>query len=378
MILLMAMRGWGKPGINMGNLQGGSPVDLAFYFPGYADGGISGDVHGTAAAVNNYVRMPHLLTMNPVQQMIPRQRLPEAILEGTVKGYPTDSVSPEGQFRRIQYPAPGYSRVHMLYRYGGSSFGTLADSSRFADMYRSNELEFVVNQSICAKAETRFADILLPACTQLERWDIGEWSNTSGYAHHAQGQLNHRVIALQHKCIEPLGESKSDYQIFWDITKRLGLGTYYSEGMTELDWCKRVFDSSDLPRHISWKKFLRKGYFVVPAEGEKTREPVNMRWFAEGPVEGRARAAPASRGIFRQIPSGPANPVREDRVHSGDAEAVRSGQPGSPPLNKYVPSWEGPAAAELYRKFPLQAHHAAPALQLPHRSGREGQRGERH
>ena len=354
MILLMAMRGWGKPGINFGNLQGGAPVDLSFYFPGYAEGGISGDVQFTAAAVNNYVRMPHLLTMNPVPQMIPRQRLPEAILEGHCEGYPRDSISLEGQFRRFVYPIPGFSKVHMLYRYGGSSFGTIADSGRFAAMYRSDELEFVVNQSVWFEGEAKFADIILPACTQLERLDIGEWSNTAGYAHHQHGQLNHRVIAIQHKCIEPLGESKSDYQIFWDIAKRLGLGTYYSEGMTEFDWCKRVFDSSDLPKRMSWKAFLRKGYYVVPAENEKTREPVYMRWF----VEDRLKDVPEP----HPLPGGYSGKFREGlQTQSGKIEFVPQtlkrfdpDSPDRPPLNRYIPSWEGPRAEALYRKYPLQ------------------------
>ncbi|MDH3314599.1 MAG: molybdopterin-dependent oxidoreductase [Gammaproteobacteria bacterium] len=354
MILLMAMRGWGKPGINFGNLQGGAPVDLSFYFPGYAEGGISGDVQYTAAAVNNYVRMPHLLTMNPVQQTIPRQRLPEAILEGHCEGYPKDSISVEGQFRRFQYPTPGHSKVHMMYRYGGSSFGTIADSSRFADMYRSDELEFVLNQSVWFEGEAKFADIILPACTQLERWDIGEWSNSGGHGHHAEGQLNHRVITIQHKCIEPLGESKSDYQIFWDIAKRLGLGTYFSEGMTELDWCKRVFDASDLPRHISWKAFLRKGYYVVPAENEKTREPVYMRWF----VEDRLKDVPEP----HPLPGGYSDTFRKGlQTQSGKIEFVPEtlkrfdpDSPDRPPLNRYFPSWEGPRAEELYRRYPLQ------------------------
>ena len=39
----------------------------------------------------------------------------------------------------------------------------------------------------------------------------------------ASRKLNHRVILIQHKCIEPLGESKSDYQIFVELSKRLGL-----------------------------------------------------------------------------------------------------------------------------------------------------------
>ena len=43
-----AMQGLGKPGINMGNLQWGAPVDFNFYFPGYADGGMSGDMEKTS------------------------------------------------------------------------------------------------------------------------------------------------------------------------------------------------------------------------------------------------------------------------------------------------------------------------------------------
>jgi len=83
MIMMMAMQGWGKPGVNMGNLQGFTPLDFSFYFPGYAEGGISGELTWTASAVNNYTRMPHILTLNPVKQMIPRQRFPGSeIVEG--------------------------------------------------------------------------------------------------------------------------------------------------------------------------------------------------------------------------------------------------------------------------------------------------------
>ena len=43
MVCLMAMQGLGKPGVNMGCLQQGTPVDTSFYFPGYSEGGLSGD-----------------------------------------------------------------------------------------------------------------------------------------------------------------------------------------------------------------------------------------------------------------------------------------------------------------------------------------------
>jgi len=64
MVCLAAMQGLGKPGINMGNLQWGSPIDFNFYFPGYADGGMSGDLENTSMPVELYQRMPQLPSMN--------------------------------------------------------------------------------------------------------------------------------------------------------------------------------------------------------------------------------------------------------------------------------------------------------------------------
>ena len=164
----------------------------------------------------------------------------------------------ESQFNKISYPKKGHAKVQMLYKYGGSILSTMPDSNRHIKMYRSPNLSFVVNQSIWNEGEVPFADIVLPACTNFERWDIGEWAVAGGYAHHNECQLNHRVIAMQHKCIEPLGESRSDFQIFLDISKRLGLGAYFAQGMTELDWCKLQFEASDLKGVVGWKEFLKK------------------------------------------------------------------------------------------------------------------------
>ena len=87
MVCLIAMQGLGKPGVNVGNLQWGTPVDFNFYFPGYADGGMSGDLDHTSLAIQLYQRMPQLPSMNTPSQMIPRLELPEAILEGKAEGY---------------------------------------------------------------------------------------------------------------------------------------------------------------------------------------------------------------------------------------------------------------------------------------------------
>lgn len=354
MILLMAMQGWGKPGINVGNLSSGAPHDFEFYFPGYAEGGISGDLVNTANAVNNYQRMPHIISMNPVKQLIPKQYVPEAILEGKAEGYAWDGVSQEVQFAPFKYPMKGYSPIRMIYRYGASIFSTAGMSGRFVEAYRHDSIECIVNQAVFFEGETKFADIILPACTNLERWDIGEWANAGGYGHHGQDIVNHRVMAIQHKCIEPLGESKSDYQIFREILERLGLGAVFTEGCSELDWCKRVFDSTDLPKHISWKEFLKKGYFVVPPEEESLRPPVSMRWFAEGRKKDVPEPFPMPSqyaeqfGYGLQTPSGKIEFVPTTLKRTQDENSER------PPLNRYVPAWEGLHTKELVEKYPLQ------------------------
>ena len=353
MVCLMAMQGLGKPGINFGNLQFGAPIDHNFYFPGYAEGGISGDLEGTANGVSNFQRVPHILSMNSVGQKVSRMRIPEAILEGKSEFYPTDPRAKERQFAQVKFPVPGGSKIKMMYKYGGSHFGTTMNSNRLAKAYQTSELEFVVNQSIWNEGEAKFADIILPACTNFERTDIGEWANCGGYSLHNEGQLNHRLISMQHKCIEPLGESKSDWQIFHSLAQKLGLGALYSEGLTELDWCRATFMGSDLKGKISWRKFLRKGYYVVPNEKTELRAKTAFRWFAEGRKKDLPEPFP--------LPSEYSGDFREGlQTQSGKFEFEASslknwgGDPERPPINKYIPSWEGPATTGLIERFPLQ------------------------
>jgi trimethylamine-N-oxide reductase (cytochrome c) len=164
---------------------------------------------------------------------------------------------------------------------------------------------------------------------------------------------NHRVISLQHKCIEPLGESKSDYEIFLAIAERLDLGVMYSEGgNTELDWCKRAFDSSDMAKHISWKEFLKKGYFVVPPVSEGARAPTANRWFYEGRKKDSPEPYPlpadyvSDWGQGLQTPSGKFEFVAHTLKNIDD--------PGRPPLNKYMPTYEDGKRDPKFADFPLQ------------------------
>jgi anaerobic selenocysteine-containing dehydrogenase len=289
-----------------------------------------------------------------VYQRIPRLKIPEAILNGHCEGYPTDPKTIEGQFLKFDYPTPGHAPVKMYYKYGGSHIGTMTETNRYAKMYRSDNLESVVNQSIWYEGEAQFADILLPACTSFERWDISEFANCGGYIQHSFTQCNHRVAVLQHKCIEPLGESKSDYQIFWDLTKRLGLAAPFSEGASELEWCKRLFDATDLPGHISWKDFLKKGYYVIPAPPADRRDPVSFRWFAEGRPKDTPELAPLPGDYTEKMGQGLQTQSGKLEFECSSLQRFDPHDPERPTISKYIPSWEGHHTAELYARYPLQ------------------------
>jgi len=354
MVCLVAMQGLGKPGISMGNLQWGTPVDANFYFPGYAEGGMSGDLHHTAQSVELYQRKPVLPSMNTVDQQIPRLQFPEAIMNDKAEGYVWSGVAIEAQFNKISYPKPGFAPVRMLYKYGGSIIGTMANSNRHVKMYQSKNLEFVVNQSIWFEGEAKFADIILPACTNFERPDISEWAALGGYAYHGQTQLNHRVIVFQHQVIKPLGESKSDFDIFVEVCKRLGLSAYFSEGVTELDWVKREFDASDLPKVITWKEFLRKGYVVLPAEKEELRSPVSWRWFAEGRKKDVPEPMPLPSDYSQEYLKGLQTQSGKIEFDCESLKRFDADDPERPTIAKYTTSWEGHRSADLVDKYPLQ------------------------
>jgi molybdopterin guanine dinucleotide-containing S/N-oxide reductase-like protein len=361
MISLAAMQGLGKPGSNIWGTTQGAPHNSDFCFPGYAEGAISGDVDNTAAGFRWIRRMkgnPTRSSINaPMGQHVPRLRIPEVILDGEYewrgKGFCGQSI--EAQFHKYKYPADGYPPIQMYYRYGGSFIGTMGKTNRYVKAYRTDKLPFAVNQSIWFEGEAKFADIILPACTNFERWDISEFAGCLGYIPDSTCQVSHRVISLQAKCIEPLGESKSDYDIFAFLCDRMGMKDVFTEGgRTELDWVKRTFEGSDLPKHITWEDFFDKGYFVVPMPEDYKSTPA-LRWFAEDrqrdtPDWGPPPESQHEFGKGLQTTSGliefESSSIRKFDPDEDDAER--------PIIPKYIPSWEGHHTTDLYSKYPLQ------------------------
>jgi trimethylamine-N-oxide reductase (cytochrome c) len=162
------------------------------------------------------------------------------------------------------------------------------------------------------------------------------------------------VIVMQHKCIEPLGESKPDYQIFSEIANRLGMGAAFSEGCGELEWCRRLFAATDLSKVMSWRQFAKKGYYVVPAPPEKLRDPVSYRWFAEGRRKDTPELPPLPGDYADGFRHGLQTQSGKIEFEASSLKRFAADDPERPPMLRYVPAWEGPHAAELFARYPLQ------------------------
>jgi molybdopterin guanine dinucleotide-containing S/N-oxide reductase-like protein len=339
-VLLQAMQGLGKPGVSIWGTTMGAPFNASFEFPGYASDGYG---------MNNLAKKP---AVNPVTQRIYRLLVPEAILNPPIhwlgEGFCGNSL--EQQFIPYTYPEPGCSEVKMFYRYGGSFIGTMTETNRWVKMYQSPKLEFVVNQDCWWCTETGFADIILPACTNFERNDISEWASSGGYSHNSSDVCNHRIIVYQQKCIEPLYESRSDYQIFSMLAERLGFKEDFTEGNLEEDWIEKMFYATDLPKYVSFEDFKKKGYFVVPIPEDYKPTPA-LRWF----YEGRECDTPD-----RYNPKRGTEKAKELGTYSGKIEFISQSlkerfpdDEERPPMPRYIPSWEG-LTSELAKNYPLQ------------------------
>jgi molybdopterin guanine dinucleotide-containing S/N-oxide reductase-like protein len=346
MVLLQAMQGLGAPGRSIWGTTMGAPSDTTRWVPAYGE---------PRARISMSTEAAKYVPVNSNPQRLWRLTVPEAILNPPVDWYGEGfcGKSLEQQFTHFVYPAPGCSEIKLWYRYGGSFMGTMSDATKWVRMYQSPKLEFVVNQDVWYGGEARMADVILPACTNFERDDMGEWAAVNGYTWHASSGCNYRVVVREQKCIEPLWESKSDYEIFALIFEKMGLRDQYTDGgKTEADWVKAFFDISDLPKDVSWEEFNRKGYHIININDDYKPTP-GLRWF----YEGRPCDTPDLGNSKRLDPE----KAGELGTFSGKIEfasqSLKQYFPDDeerPVVPRYIRSWEGYLTPGLYDKYPLQ------------------------
>jgi trimethylamine-N-oxide reductase (cytochrome c) len=105
---------------------------------------------------------------------------------------------------------------------------------------------------------------------------------------------------------------------------------------------------------ISWKKLLKKGYYVVPAPKEELRAPCAYRWFAEGRKKDLPEPIPLPSDYAEEYLKGLQTQSGKIEFESSSLKRFDPNDPERPTISKYIPSWEGHHTTELYKKYPLQ------------------------
>ena len=135
---------------------------------------------------------------------------------------------------------------------------TLPDQKKTLDAI--NNLELLVVVDTMPMEITGYADVVLPECTYLERWDD---------LRVVQGRTPN--IALRMPATEPKYNTKPAYWIAKELSKKLGLEEYFAWNTFEekLDWeLKQVGSSLEEMKRIGVKNFPREYGDLYFTEGE--------------------------------------------------------------------------------------------------------------
>ena len=187
--------------------------------------------------------LPQLPTgANPVKVYIPVARFSDMLLN---PGAPFDF---NGQ--RLTYPD-----IRLVYWCGGNPFHKIQDVNRLLRAWQKPET-IVIHEPWWTPAARR-ADIVLPCATTLERNDIG-------------GSGRDRFYFAMQQAIAPVGEAKTEYEIYSALAERLGCKAQFTEGRTEMEWLRHLFDMARQQaarRHLdmpSFDAFWEAGHLELP------------------------------------------------------------------------------------------------------------------
>lgn len=206
---------------------------------------------------------------------------------------------------------------------GNTLINQHSDCNKTAEILADESLlELIVVSEVFMTPSAKFADILLPSNTFIERWDIG---TTWAPSQHA---------ILSEKCIESMYDSKSDYEWLTMLAKKLGVEEEFTEGRSQLDWVKWSIEESrkEDPNFPTFEEFRETGVYqpsvednTVIAFEKEIKDPENNKF---------------------ETPSGKIEIFSKDLWDMNNPEEI-------PAIPKYVSSWEGPEDP-LIEEYPLQ------------------------
>jgi anaerobic dimethyl sulfoxide reductase subunit A len=263
---------------------------------------------------------------NPIKAKIPSFLWTEAVIRGK------EMTSADGVrgVDRLE------NNIKLIYAVASNAIiNQHGNINRTAKILQDESLvEFFAVQDNFLTPTGRFADLLLPACTQFETYGLED------------GWKYGDEVILMPKIVDPPFETKSDYQICADIAEKLGFGDAYTEGRSERDW-------------IEWAlgKYRETRFPDVPDLEEF--ESSNIGVYSNPVTE------PAVAFVdFRRNPKKHPLPTPSGKIEIFSKRLFDKQNPKEiPAVPKYIQEWESPFGTEA-KKYPLQAvgHHFMPRI----------------
>lgn len=225
----------------------------------------------------------------------------DAMLQGQAGGFPSD--------------------IKMVWVNCANTLNQIPNTNKGIRAFK--QLEFIAVSEQFMTPTAKFADILLPVQTHFERNSI----YSGGPA-----------LFFANKAIEPMFETKSDFEICCELAPRLGIDNYSDK--TEEEWLRQQLDSPVANRLIpDFDEFKKQGVYrfrpaaPVPSSGQEKTQIERLR---DNPF-----------------------PTPSGKIEIYSQVVADLDNPKLPPIPKYIETWES-RNDPLAEKYPLQlitAHH---------------------
>jgi molybdopterin guanine dinucleotide-containing S/N-oxide reductase-like protein len=277
-VILLGMQGLGKPGVHQSQIAYlGMPRNIIGAGRQYMD--MFNNL--AASPAGDRLLKPHRGTPTAWgKQLIPKTLIEEAIHRPPVDFWGTGGHEEPtaDQYKKYTYPIPaeeGGTEFHMMWTDTPCRVTCWNCGNDIVEAMRSPKIECIVAQHPWLENDCLYADIILPTNTTLEVNDIMPCLRDGD---------SFQSVLLMRQAISPVGESKSDYEAVCEVAKKLGMYEEVTDGYTEDELIKAVFDGMFFDRLVSWEEFQEKDYFVVPVSKDWEKWPAGFYEFYKDPV----------------------------------------------------------------------------------------------
>jgi len=202
-----------------------------------------------------------------VPQQIPRTQTHHAILDGHCESWGSTAIAADvtDQFIKYSYPidaSEGGTECHMYWSEKPTNTSNWNNGFRFIDAIRDPKVEFYLVNHQWLEYDAQFADIILPITSKVEEYDLNSQISIGAERY---------ALILEKQAIEPIGESRSDYQAAVAIAEKMeqypeyeGIVQKRTQGRTIEEWVKYGYDNSRIQDIVSWEDFNERQIYMAP------------------------------------------------------------------------------------------------------------------